>query len=109
MIATPVPVVSMMYFLVSLPPKMFIAVKPAFAARSVKFAIWGDFSAHAIELRNARMNKAEKFDRRDTGKYARGPEFIPRLNSRAHALEGQGKLLLRLLRAIIFPSETPRN
>ena len=55
------------------------------------------------------MNKTEKFDRRNTGEYVRGPEFMLRLNSRAHALEGQGELLLWLLRAIIFPSETTGN
>src|SRR5579863_6163703 len=37
--ATPVPVVSMMYFLVSTPPKMFCAVRPAFAAMSTKVAM----------------------------------------------------------------------
>jgi len=37
--ATPVPVVSMMYFLVSTPPNMFTAVSPAFSAMSMKFAM----------------------------------------------------------------------
>src|SRR6266436_3665237 len=36
--ATPVPVVSMMYFLVSTPPKTFIMVRPASFAMSVKYA-----------------------------------------------------------------------
>src|SRR5215469_500333 len=36
--ATPVPVVSMMYFLVSLPPKTFIMVRPDFSATSMKLA-----------------------------------------------------------------------
>src|ERR1700693_4291744 len=36
--ATPVPVVSMMYFLVSTPPNTFTAVSPAFSAMSLKFA-----------------------------------------------------------------------
>src|SRR6266481_1534806 len=39
--ATPVPVVSMMYFFVSTPPKTFTAVSPAFSAISMKFAIFG--------------------------------------------------------------------
>ena len=39
--ATPVPVVSMMYFLVSIPPKTFTAVSPAFSAMSLKFAMLG--------------------------------------------------------------------
>src|SRR5712692_2850039 len=39
--ATPVPVVSMMYFLVSTPPNTFTAVSPAFWAISVKFAMLG--------------------------------------------------------------------
>src|SRR6266481_5098662 len=34
--ATPVPVVSMMYFLVSTPPNSFTAVSPAFSAMSMK-------------------------------------------------------------------------
>jgi len=34
--AAPVPVVSMMYFFVSLPPKTMGAVRPAFWATSVK-------------------------------------------------------------------------
>src|SRR6266567_6070163 len=37
--ATPVPVVSTMYFLVSIPPKTFIIVSPAFSAISVKSAM----------------------------------------------------------------------
>src|SRR5581483_3823318 len=37
--ATPFPVVSIMYFLVSSPPKTFCAVSPAFSATSVKFAM----------------------------------------------------------------------
>src|ERR1700722_911460 len=36
--ATPVPVVSIMYFLVSTPPNTFTAVSPAFSAMSLKFA-----------------------------------------------------------------------
>src|SRR5579884_3854539 len=43
--ATPVPVVSMMYFLVSMPPKMLDAVNPAFSAMSVKWATEGAFVA----------------------------------------------------------------
>jgi len=39
--ATPVPVVSMMYFLVSRPPKTLVAVSPAFSAMSVKCASGG--------------------------------------------------------------------
>src|SRR5215472_7391092 len=38
-IATPVPVVSMMYFFVSTPPKIVIALRPALSAMSTKFAI----------------------------------------------------------------------
>src|SRR6266852_5590387 len=37
--ATPVPVVSMMYFLVFSPPKTFIMVSPASLALSVKYAM----------------------------------------------------------------------
>src|SRR5260370_1839116 len=37
--ATPVPVVSMMYFLVFSPPKTFIMVRPASLALSVKYAM----------------------------------------------------------------------
>src|SRR5436305_2860228 len=37
--ATPVPVVSMMYFLVVTPPKTLVMVRPAFAAMSVKKAM----------------------------------------------------------------------
>ena len=37
--ATPVPVVSMMYFLVSMPPKISCIVRPDFSATSVKLAI----------------------------------------------------------------------
>src|SRR5215469_4773231 len=40
--ATPVPVVSMMYFLVSTPPNTVTAVNPAFSAISTKFAIGGE-------------------------------------------------------------------
>src|SRR5882762_1870994 len=36
--ATPVPVVSMMYFLVSTPPKTSIIVRPASFAMSIKYA-----------------------------------------------------------------------
>src|SRR6516225_8511623 len=36
--ATPVPVVSMMYLFVSIPPKTFFIVRPALAASSVKYA-----------------------------------------------------------------------
>src|SRR5690349_3985899 len=39
--ATPVPVVSMMYFFVSAPPKTFVAVSPALSATSMKFARGG--------------------------------------------------------------------
>src|SRR5256885_241309 len=37
--ATPVPVVSMMYFFVFTPPKTFFMCSPAFSAMSTKFAI----------------------------------------------------------------------
>src|SRR5580704_14176422 len=37
--AMPVPVVSMMYFLVSTPPKTFVIVSPAFSPISVKLAM----------------------------------------------------------------------
>jgi hypothetical protein len=37
--ATPVPVVSMMYFLLSTPPKISDIVSPAFSAISTKLAI----------------------------------------------------------------------
>src|SRR5437763_16980606 len=40
--ATPVPVVSMLYFLVSSPPKTVVAVRPAFWAMSVKCATGAD-------------------------------------------------------------------
>src|SRR6266487_4473062 len=43
--ATPVPVVSTMYFLVSIPPKTFIIVSPAFSAISVKSAMGEGFFA----------------------------------------------------------------
>src|SRR5215469_9124383 len=58
--ATPLPVVSMMYFLVSIPPKMFCAVSPAFSASSVKFAIGAVAAAPFAGGAMARGSKTSK-------------------------------------------------
>src|SRR5207245_754321 len=58
--ATPVPVVSMMYFFVSLPPKTFSIVSPDFPAMSVKLAICAEslFAWAFVPIENTKkMNK----------------------------------------------------
>src|SRR5271157_6416448 len=70
--ATPVPVVSMMYFLLSTPPKTFFMVSPAFSAMSTKLAtcwealLLGDraetrtIGASRIKARNRSRRLAER-------------------------------------------------
>src|SRR5215467_10795270 len=61
---TPVPVVSMMYFLVSTPPKTFFIVRPAFSAMSTKLAAdLGDEIAAACcaaHIRNSAVVTAKR-------------------------------------------------
>jgi len=89
-IATPVPVVSMMYFFVETPPKVFVMVSPAFFAISTKWAS----GLGACSCRDSATSVAQaKHDitnatrhQRGTPRFRRGSEiFMSSLDGRCAA------------------------
>src|SRR5512146_1022593 len=91
--ATPVPVVSMMYFFVVLPPKVTVMARPAFAARSVNWT--GDVGACASAVtaitRRSAETKLPETPRREEGNRTD-------LTASSFYSAARGRLLLRLCR-----------
>src|SRR5713101_1376369 len=87
--ATPVPVVSMMYFLVFSPPKTFIMVSPASFALSVKYAMGLEFLE--FWLAGLPTTKSNESGRRaasricSEGIEARRSEQVPEIMSHGHS------------------------
>src|SRR6266851_1255443 len=92
--ATPVPVVSIMYFLVSLPPKMFSIVSPAFSAMSVKSAIRGEslFAWVFAPIENKKQKKSIaqlEYSRRTAREYRGEFKIMACMHRRSSSGSGQ--------------------
>src|SRR5271169_3863144 len=92
--ATPVPVVSIMYFLVSTPPKTTGSVSPAFFAISVKWArglgvFFGSWlAAKRMEKGRSRINEIQEAMKRKSERGVR-PEIMNSWHTKVQVRQGQ--------------------
>src|SRR5579864_2074766 len=92
--ATPVPVVSIMYFLVSTPPNIIGSARPAFLAMSVKCArglfLGSWIAAKRIEKGKRRANEVQESLKRNREREV-GPEIMNSWHTKVRVTQGDRK------------------